>query len=121
MIIYPTAMMGAAICYLINLVMEDKPRIYGFPILNGVGFVLQIFGLIFFVFEYCIMRSQRLARMRQAITEESMKYLLRSPTPCSWRLDTTTYCTVRYGNYHNNQLLPVENYNGLGYFCNNSR
>jgi hypothetical protein len=42
--------------------------------------------------------------MREAITEESMKYSSRSLTPCSWRLETTRNYFGGYGN-NNTQLF----------------
>jgi hypothetical protein len=49
---------------------------------------LIMFGSMFFIFGLLIISYQQTARMREAITEESMKYSSRS-TPCSWRLETT--------------------------------
>jgi len=42
--------------------------------------------------------------MRQAIADESMKYSSRSPTPCSWRLETTRHYYGGYGS-DNTQII----------------
>jgi hypothetical protein len=65
----------------------------GFPILVGVGIGLFFLGLLIFLFGCCFIRTQLATRMRTAIANESMKYSTRSPTPCSWRLHTSTFVT----------------------------
>ena len=59
-----------------------------FPPLIGIGIGLFIFGLLFASIGCCIIQYQRKTQIQQIITEESMKYTLRSPIPCSWRLET---------------------------------
>lgn len=59
-----------------------------FSPLIGIGIGLFIFGLLFAFIGCCMIQYQRKAQIQQVITEESMKYTLRSPIPCSWRLET---------------------------------
>jgi hypothetical protein len=72
-----------------------------FYVLLAVGTGLTTFGSIFFAIGYCIIYSQRLARMRQAVARESVKYSSRSSIPCSWRLDTLTIPIGGYSFYNN--------------------
>jgi hypothetical protein len=69
---------------------------HGFPPLVGVGFGLMFFGMFVFIIRSLIMESRQAKQMRQAIAEESMKYSARSPTPCSWRLETTSNGQAAY-------------------------
>ncbi|CAF5018602.1 unnamed protein product, partial [Rotaria sp. Silwood1] len=78
---------------------------YGFLPLSGVGIALTAFEPMFSDFGCCMIQFGRVARIRQAIAEESMKYSSRSPTPCSWRLTTTRYCAGGYGNHNGTQLV----------------
>ncbi len=68
----------------------------------GIGFFA--FGILFFICAIIFQRLRRTVRVQQAIAEESMKYSLRSPTPCSWRLETTRNDFDEYGNSNNNGL-----------------
>jgi hypothetical protein len=78
---------------------------YGFSLVYGVGIALLAFWSIFFGISCIITQIRRVARIRQAIAEESIKYSSRSPTPCSWRLETTRRYFGGYGNQRNNQLV----------------
>jgi hypothetical protein len=72
-----------------------------FYVLLGVGVGLTTFGSVFFSIAYCIVYSQRIARMRQAIAEESMKYSSRLSIPCSWRLENLILPWGGYSYYNN--------------------
>jgi hypothetical protein len=54
----------------------------------GVGVGSTAFGLVFFAIGCCIVSSKRIAQMRLAVAEESIKYSSRSSIPCSWRLES---------------------------------
>lgn len=69
---------------------------------SGVAVVPAVMGVSFGIFFLMIILTivfsfRRVARLRQAIAEESAKYSSRS-TPCSWRLETTRYFSGGYGN-----------------------
>jgi len=80
-------------------------RINGFFALLYAGIGVTTFGSIFFVIGCIITQSRRVARVRQAIAEESMKYSSRLPIPCSWRLETTRHYFEGYRNHRNSQLV----------------
>ena len=68
------------------------------------------FGLVFLmIILLSVLQCRRMAQLRQAIAEESARYSSRS-TPCSWRLETTTFYTGNFENrktettYHVNQF-----------------
>ncbi|CAF0802753.1 unnamed protein product [Rotaria sp. Silwood1] len=61
-----------------------------------VGFGMTCLGMICCAIGTCTMESRRLSRLKEAIAEESMKYSMRSPISCSWRLDTTRICNEEY-------------------------
>ncbi|CAF3994692.1 unnamed protein product [Rotaria sordida] len=69
------------------------------------GNILMAIGSIILGCSCCIIHSRRAARLRQAIADESIKYSSRSPTPCSWRLDTSTTRFGGYGNHRNRQVV----------------
>ncbi len=103
-IIFCLSIIGGIALFLIGGVTVVHSGISRFPPLTGVGIALFIFGSLFVFIGCCILQSQREARMREVIAEESIKYSLRSPTPCSWRLETTGHCIGEYGHHHSNQL-----------------
>jgi hypothetical protein len=88
------------ICGIIFFILSRVSSIFFF-----VGMVIIIVGTMVFSIGYCIVYFQRMARIRQAIAEESMKYSSRSPIPCSWRLGTTRNYFGGYGSRHNSQLV----------------
>ncbi|CAF3433384.1 unnamed protein product [Rotaria socialis] len=92
---------GTVLCVVGGLFVVKS--ITTFYILLSVGIVLTTFGSLFFDIGVCVMDAKRVARMRQAITEESIKYSSRSPTPCSRRLDTSRTLFGGYGYYNNSQ------------------
>jgi hypothetical protein len=79
--------------------------INGFSPLIGVGIALNVSGTIVFVFGVLIVQFRRVARMREVIAEESMKYSSRSLTPCSWRLENMGNLAGAYGNQYNRRAL----------------
>ncbi len=64
---------------------------YGFPPLIAAGVGVMFVGMFIFVIAIIVIKFRQAARLRQVVAEESMKYSTRSPTPCSWRLETTPY------------------------------
>ncbi|CAF3730892.1 unnamed protein product [Rotaria sp. Silwood1] len=93
------------IFFIIGGTTRINSRYKGFSVLIGVGIAFTTIGSIFFAFGCFAIQSRRIARMRQAIAEESMKYSSRSPIPCSWRLDTSRVWFQGYRYRHNNQLV----------------
>jgi hypothetical protein len=99
-----TIIVGIILCIVGGVTAANSNR-FEFPALIGVGIGIIAFGPIIFMIGCCTIQFKRVAQMRQAIAEESMKYSSRSSTPCSWRLDTTTNYVGTYGNRHNSQLV----------------
>jgi hypothetical protein len=66
-------------------------RSYGFPPLIAAGMGVMFVGMFIFLIAIVVIKLRQAARLRQVVAEESMKYSARSPTPCSWRLETTPY------------------------------
>jgi hypothetical protein len=104
-IVFGLSMIGGVICFIVGGVTAANSYSFGFPALIGVGIAITTIGSIIFSVGCCTVQLRRASRMRQAIAAESMKYSSRSPTPCSWRLDTTRHCVGGYGNSYNNQIL----------------
>jgi hypothetical protein len=89
--VFTLSILGGTICYTFAGIEVVSSPPYVYVTLFIVGTVLSIFLPIFFGIRYCITQSQRAARTRKVIAEESMKYSSRSPIPCSWRLDTENH------------------------------
>jgi hypothetical protein len=106
-IIFVLSVIGGTACCIIGGTAATYSDVYGFPPLIGVGIALSTFGSIFFVFGFLIINIRRTTRLRQVVAEESMKYSSRSPTPCSWRLETTRQFFGGYGNSNNRLLYHV--------------
>jgi hypothetical protein len=104
-IVFGLMMIGGIICFIVGGVTASNSVRSGFSPLYGVGIALTALGSIFFVVGCIITQIRRAGQIRQAIAEESMKYSSRSPTPCSWRLETTRHYFGGYGNQHNSQLV----------------
>jgi hypothetical protein len=68
-------------------------------ILFVVGFLLISIAPLFSTVGFCVIRTRRTNKMRQAIAEESKKYSTRSPAICSWRLKVNRMWTGGYGRY----------------------
>jgi hypothetical protein len=100
-----TPIVGIILCIVGGITAVNSIDRFGFPVLIGVGIGIFAFGPIIFMIGFCTIQFKLVAKMRQAIAEESMKYSSRSSTPCSWRLDTTTNYVGTYGNQHNSQLV----------------
>jgi formate hydrogenlyase subunit 3/multisubunit Na+/H+ antiporter MnhD subunit len=66
-----------------------------------VGGGLSIVGTTIFLILMRTMQYRQGTQMRAAVAEESRKYSTRSPTPCSWRLETTGF----FGAWGNNNLV----------------
>jgi hypothetical protein len=91
-IIFALSVIGGMIFSIVGGVTYNS-RINGFFPLLYAGIGVTTFGSIFLVIGCIITQIRRVARVRQAIAEESMKYSSRLPIPCSWRLETTRhYC-----------------------------
>jgi hypothetical protein len=62
------------------------------------GIAVIVVGTIPTAIGFCIAQSRHPMRLQQAITEESKKYLSRSPIACSWKLETTRHFIREYQN-----------------------
>ncbi|CAF4291647.1 unnamed protein product [Rotaria sordida] len=79
---------------------------HGFLILVGIAIALTRIESIVFGSGCCLIQSRYVARLRQAIAEESIQYSSKSPIACSWRLDISRTWFGIYGYHHyNNQLV----------------
>jgi hypothetical protein len=67
-----------------------------FPPLTVFGTVLFCVGTAVLFIAFVMIKIRQVKRLQQAIAEESMKYSARSPTPCSWRLETTSNGQAAY-------------------------
>ena len=99
-IMFAATITSGTICCTIGGIMAVKSMTV-FYVLLGIGVTFTSFGSIGFSIGFCIIHSKGTARIRQAISKESMKYSTRSPIPCSWRLDTLRTLTIGYTNYNN--------------------
>jgi hypothetical protein len=97
-IIYLLSILISMVCFIFGGIGAGSSRTYGFPPLIAAGIGISIVGTFLFIIIIITVQVRQVAQMRQAIAEESMKYSARSPTPCSWRLETTRY----FGGYGNN-------------------
>ncbi|CAF1563057.1 unnamed protein product, partial [Rotaria sordida] len=88
---------------------------HGFPILVGIAIALTRIESIVFGSGYCLIQSRCVARLRQAIAEESIKYSSKSSIACSWRLDIsrTWFGTYGYHHYNNQLVYHILKYLGL--------
>ncbi|UJR20459.1 hypothetical protein I4U23_023588 [Adineta vaga] len=105
-IIFGLCVLGGMVCFITGGISGANASEFGFPVLFGVGIGLTSLGSLTFGIGCCIIQSQRSARMRQAISEESMKYSSRSPSPCSWRLNISRGLVgAVYGYNHHAQMI----------------
>lgn len=74
-------------------------------IMAGIAGVFFIFAFIFSIASSFILRSKRSGRLREAIRRESMKYSERSPIPCSWRLDTSSFYASAYEKRRSTEMI----------------
>ena len=88
-IVFFSNILLSMMCFLFGAISSTNSRSFGFPPLIVVGMVLSIVGSIVFIIGIILIQTRQTARLRQAVADESMKYSTRSPTPCSWRLETT--------------------------------
>ncbi|CAF3855979.1 unnamed protein product [Rotaria sp. Silwood1] len=76
-----------------------------FGVLLVFGVFLMVFGGIIYVIGIFFIHPKRSAQLKQAIAEESMRYSSRSPTPCSWRIDTSRSRLEGHANHHNSKQI----------------
>ncbi|CAF3730881.1 unnamed protein product [Rotaria sp. Silwood1] len=103
-IIFALTLTIGTVCFAIGGVMATKSWTVFYALL-GIGIFMTTFGPIFFTIGLCVTYSKRATRIREAIAQESMKYSSRSPTPCSWRLDSSRTWFGPYGYYNNNYQM----------------
>jgi len=86
------------ICFIIAAKTTSNPDSTLQENLLCVGILLVHLG----IWPSCIacfrIKFQRDRKLLQAVAKESMKYSCRSPTPCGWRLESSTNMTNRNGN-----------------------
>ena len=87
-------------------------RSFGFPVLVGVGFGVLFLGMIVMMVGCITIQVRFSRRLQQAIAAESAKYSMRSPTPCSWRLNTSSYST---GGYNNRRTVTIYRVSGIAF------
>ena len=81
-----------------------KSRSFGFPVLVGVGFGVFFLGMIVIMVGCIAIQVRFSGRLQKAIATESAKYSMRSPTPCSWRLHSSSYWS---GGYNNRRTVTI--------------
>jgi hypothetical protein len=64
-------------------------RLGGFPVFLVIGCGVFGLGMLFLFFGCCILHSRQTTRIQQAVDRESAKYSMRSPIPCTWRLNVS--------------------------------
>jgi amino acid transporter len=72
---------------------------YRISSLVRAGISVGLFAFIVFIIGLLIVRIQIIARMQEAIAEESMKYSSQSSISCTWRLEATKDHLGEYGNH----------------------
>lgn len=97
-VVFPLCILGGMGLFIAGGITTVTSRTYGFPILVGVGLGVFLFGMIILTVGCCAIQFRRSAKLQQAIANESKKYTSRSPTPCSWRLNSTAFYSGGYGN-----------------------
>ncbi len=97
-IIFIVSMVGGMALCIAGGASVVSSRIYLLYVLIGVGMAVIFLGMMIFMIGCCVIQARVSSRMRQAIADESSKYSTRSPTPCSWRLDSTRIYSGGYGN-----------------------
>jgi hypothetical protein len=97
-------LLGGIALFIAGGLTSVSTRTHGFPILVGVGIGVFFLGMLVLIFGCCFIRMRLATQMRKAIANESMKYSTRSPTPCSWRLHTSTFVT---GGYRNRRTVYI--------------
>lgn len=105
-VLFVFAMVVGTICFVVGGLMAVKSRLIFYALLS-TGVFLSTFGSIFFSIGIYLVNSKRMKRLRETIAEESMKYSMRSPTPCSWRLDVLRTWGGAYGSYNNRFVYQV--------------
>ena len=91
MFIFFIGMIASMGCFIAGAMTLNVDPLGGFPILFSVGIALSVVFSILFIIVVAIVRVQSMTRLRESIAKESKKYSIRSPKPCSWRLETSSY------------------------------
>ncbi|CAF1159345.1 unnamed protein product [Adineta ricciae] len=73
---------------ILGAALQVNSRNNQFPPITGAGITLLFCGATFTLIGLCVMQYRRTKQLQQAIAKESLKYLPRTPIPCSWRLET---------------------------------
>ena len=119
-------MVLSTISFLVVGLTAGKGITHWFYIFLSLGVLFTTIESVFVGVGVCVINSKRQRRLREAVAEESLRYLTRSPVPCSWRLDTSRNWMGAYGNQNNYNLAyglvidigrssPIENGYSGGY------
>jgi hypothetical protein len=92
------------VCFIIAEINMVNFQEFGFPPLLRMGMCLDMVATLSLILTLIILQFRGTERIQQVIAEESMKYSVRSPIPCSWRLEKTRYYFGGYGN-NNTELI----------------
>ncbi|CAF1198994.1 unnamed protein product [Adineta steineri] len=78
---------GGFIIFVFGGIEASNPKIHGYALL-GAGIGIFLVGVLSAIFGCCIAGLTLSHRMRPAVANDSNKYCTRSPTPCTWRLES---------------------------------
>ncbi|CAF1436995.1 unnamed protein product [Adineta steineri] len=79
--------MGSIALFIVNSKTIDSSGKRGSTQLIGIGLGILAVGILFWPISFFVTRMLIPLMMRRSIAKESNKYSLRSPKPCSWRLN----------------------------------
>ncbi|UJR16846.1 hypothetical protein I4U23_003745 [Adineta vaga] len=86
---------------ILGAVLQENSSVTQFPRITGFGIILLFCGSFFSLIGFSVIQHQRTKQLQHIIALESMKYSLRTPIPCCWRLETKmNWCgTTEDGQY----------------------
>ncbi|CAF1504285.1 unnamed protein product [Rotaria sordida] len=78
-IAYDLIIVAGIVFFIVGEITNINSDRHGFPILVGIAIALTMIGLIVFGSGCCLIQTRCVARLRQAIAEESIQYSSKSP------------------------------------------
>ncbi|CAF1524635.1 unnamed protein product, partial [Adineta steineri] len=96
MLICILLVIASIVLFVVGGILAKNSGTSGFSILIIIAMVVFIVAFLFLSIGFVVIRRLRATKMRRAIANESIKYVRRSPKPCSWRLNAFTYVTRGY-------------------------